>query len=204
MKCLRKDCPYQAKPDRVYCSPDCARLDRSESAPSSESEAMDVSSSREDGEPSEASCAVGPRHEPSTSMSESMTQSSETPSGDASESSIESADPDTSSESGWSTGSSVRSSDDFSPSEEDRGADGLIQLMGSLKPQGTSQQEKSNSMSLIDDSAKHLHELMKSVGHLPKPGKKVDPARVKMACEAARQMTSLLRLKLDILREFRR
>jgi hypothetical protein len=94
------------------------------------------------------------------------------------------------------------SEDGFSHSDEDRGGNGLIQLMDSLKPSTSTAAENSNSMSLIDDSAKHLYELMKSSA--PTQGQEFNSERVKAVCQTAKEMREMLRLKLDILREFRK
>lgn len=64
--------------------------------------------------------------------------------------------------------------------------------------------DTSSSVNLIDDSIMHLHKLAKSVGNLmieraTKSGdsKNVDPALLNSAAHLTKQMSSMLRLKLD-------
>lgn len=63
---------------------------------------------------------------------------------------------------------------------------------------------KSHSMSLIDDSIEHLHGLMKCVGNNVKERAKsndrigtIDPQVVNAACNVAREMGNILKIKLD-------
>lgn len=70
----------------------------------------------------------------------------------------------------------------------------------------TSEMAASESMNLIDDSVKHLHGLMKSVGsHLKERANTldsrnafVDPALVNSACNCAKQIAQLLKVKLEM------
>lgn len=64
----------------------------------------------------------------------------------------------------------------------------------------TSEQENFHSTDLIDSSARELHSQLKGM-FANKPDAEIvkyDPERVQIACLAAKQITGLLRLKLDI------
>jgi hypothetical protein len=63
------------------------------------------------------------------------------------------------------------------------------------------QKANASSLKLIDDSAKHLFGLMEGIAKdAPKPddARRLDPQRVNAACNCAKQIHSLLKLKLDI------
>jgi hypothetical protein len=196
MKCAREKCPYQAKQDRVYCSPDCARLERAEENSGSET---DSSSLEDAGEQSEESSSDELSQEQS-SLSEKQTQNTSKSSEIVSEGNTRTEERRNSEGINSITGSELTRRENSFPLSEDSGADGLTRLAASLKPSENSSAETSHSMSLIDKSATHLHDLMKSVA----PSQTTEPEKIKSACEAAKQMTQLLRLKLDILREFRK
>lgn len=194
MKCLRKECWGSARPDRVYCSRDCARVDQQDLEPGARSEEMERSSIKESG-----AASVPPSGNETSLETDTLNRNNLRSIGPGSASAtmrgMLSGEIITSNESGRPT--------DLSPSlSEDRGADGLIRLMDSLKPSGTSETATSHSMNLIDESAMHLRGLMKSVA--PSSAPETTPEQVKSVCDIAKQMANLLRLKLEILKEFRR
>lgn len=59
------------------------------------------------------------------------------------------------------------------------------------------------SLDLIDDSTTHLHGLMKSIGADTKDPQKTQrtPEMVNAACNCAKQIHSLLRLKFDVMKK---
>lgn len=60
----------------------------------------------------------------------------------------------------------------------------------------------SPSMSLLDDTANHLHSLMRGL-HANQPEPEIrafDPERVNSACNCAKQIYSIMRLKLDAIK----
>jgi hypothetical protein len=61
---------------------------------------------------------------------------------------------------------------------------------------------KSPSMSLIDDSAQHLHSLMRGLhGNAPPAEVKMfEPERVEAACKCASEIHKLMRLKYDVVK----
>lgn len=66
-------------------------------------------------------------------------------------------------------------------------------------------EELSASMKLIDDSTRHLFDLMKSIGadqpQNPEIRKLADPQQINSACNCAKQIYGLLRLKFDVAKE---
>ena len=58
-------------------------------------------------------------------------------------------------------------------------------------------------MNLIDDSALHLHGLMKSVA-IEAPERKLDPLMINAVCNCAKNVTNLMKLKLDIVKNLRK
>ena len=103
-----------------------------------------------------------------------------------------------------STTQSQAKNEQYFSSEELKMRDEQSQTVKSLSLRESLPVETSYSMSLIDESAKHLHILMKSAAKIDQDTMYIDPRGVKAACEAAKQMTSLLKLKLDIMKEFRK
>lgn len=77
------------------------------------------------------------------------------------------------------------------------------QVATSLQPSSDSNAARLTSMNLIDDSAQHLHGLLKSVG-TDDPIRLRDPRVISAAATCAKQIHSLIRLKLDVLRELRK
>ncbi len=67
-------------------------------------------------------------------------------------------------------------------------------LLPSLEEGGSAQ------TNFVDDCCLHLHGLMKSVA----PKGTVDVDKVRATCDLAKEMTSLIRLKLDMWKESRR
>ena len=67
---------------------------------------------------------------------------------------------------------------------------------------GTVVEACSRSMSLIDDTNAHLSALMKGLGtNSPSPEMRhLDQGRVNAACNCAKQMSNMMRLKLDAVR----
>ena len=64
----------------------------------------------------------------------------------------------------------------------------------------------SQSMNLVDDTAKHLFALMKGLTHnLPDAEiKSFDPDKVNAATNCAKQIYQMMRLKLDVIKELRK
>lgn len=67
------------------------------------------------------------------------------------------------------------------------------------------QQESLASLSLINDSAKHLFDLMKDIrkdveADVPAATRRVNPMHINAACNCARSINGLLKLKLDVLK----
>ncbi len=78
-------------------------------------------------------------------------------------------------------------------------------LAESFEPSSSSEEEKLNSMSLIDYSSSDLHSVMKHLASkaIEKDRQSVDIQSVNAIVSCASQMTKLLRLKLDVMKALR-
>lgn len=74
----------------------------------------------------------------------------------------------------------------------------------SLELSPNSEQGKSSQKSLIDDSITSMHLLTKHVIKKVQQADDVNPAQVNAACNAAKQVHSLLKLKLEIYKEMKK
>lgn len=83
------------------------------------------------------------------------------------------------------TGSNIQSRKE---SEDDAATKAVLRLQ-----QQDSGMEPSDSMILIDESARHMLDLMKGLNAR-------EPEGITAACNCARQIEKLMRLKLDVLR----
>lgn len=75
-----------------------------------------------------------------------------------------------------------------------------------VEPSTPSNGEPLISMDLIDDSMTHLHGLMKGIATEAKDAEKrrLDPSMVNAACNCAKNIYGLMRLKFDVLKESRK
>ncbi len=81
---------------------------------------------------------------------------------------------------------------------------GATQLTDSFPKLNDTEMAKSITNNLLDDSMKQLHGLLKSAsGVVTINDTKIDPQRVGSVCSVAKQLTSMMRLKLDIYKETR-
>lgn len=82
------------------------------------------------------------------------------------------------------------------------GESGEILPASSVETSRDLQQESLVSLNLINDSASYLFDLMKGIGREAKSqdASRINPQLINAACNCGKQITSLLRLKLDVLK----
>lgn len=234
MKCKRPGCPNDAVLNQVYCSRDCApfaHLDggkRSVSAPMARSstQAPGVLSLPASGKGHDMplDTASSPRTPGSASSKPrgSENRQSETPSARESEgvvagipilkerqdlTRVEPSEPRQAEKSRTDrkgSGTTV-TLNPIEPKNETAAASEILPAASSSQFIN-SEEARSLSLNLIDDTAQHLHGLMKSVGTKNEDGLnlRIDPQKINAACNCAKNIHNLLRLKLDVLKEARK
>lgn len=223
MKCGQLNCYREAATNQKYCSKECAPYARLEGGEDrSASGRMGRSSTRGAGDRSdlysvdESTFSSGPRrgqkipnfgHEPKLNVEKHMQEISM-----KAAASSANAGTDSHPNKNENVQPPVWTEEKIEKLREKYGENGMpetekttvvknVLVVNNVNPQGGSTQqstplneENSPSMSLIDDSAKHLFELMKSI-RLDK--EKPDPNAINAACNCAKNIRELMGLKLS-------
>lgn len=82
------------------------------------------------------------------------------------------------------------------------GSKDAIQLMAFVSPKPGLKGEKSEPTNYIDSSLKHLHELMGDVA-VENPQKRTSAEMINAVCNISKNMTDLMKLKLEIYKAVR-
>jgi hypothetical protein len=214
MKCKRPGCYNEVTSKQmVYCSRGCAPLGNY-GAGNGRSVRTEKSTFKELGEPSEAFSSAEP---PRSSVNEDdmPTLPSEQRSALLEKPITGSSSSTSESESAENTGTTPSSALPETPSvstaavtilpEEKSivlGTSPETQLMGLVAPQVSSSAAGSQPQNLLDDTLLHLHGLMKQVAAEEKT-RRTSPQMIGAACNLAKNMREIMKLKLDVLKEAR-
>lgn len=203
IKCIRETCVQIAKPGRLYCSTSCAQSDPARQESSLPLTKKAKSSSKEHG------AVLDQSSNGDVPQGVNMLQSKKTWNLEKSkEKPKEELTAITAGKKPRINGKFITqeqvTNERYYTEEEQKMRDEQSLTVQSLSLSESLNVAKSHSMSLIDESARHLQELMRSAARVDPNALYLDPRGVKAACEAAKQMGNLLRLKLDIMKEFRK
>lgn len=172
-KCARVGCEREALEDRMCCSGICAQGLRREGENIRSIRALEASSTTETGDQSEPSSDTESEPEPSDAL---IINGRTNDSDDFTEE------------------TSSLTDSRKSPDEEDE-----IPFTASTTSLSRVEEAISNSLSLIDDSAEHLLELQRSIQGPTEtePNLRIDAQKINAACNCAKQIASLQRLKIE-------